>query len=112
MPTITTLAGPYKRLQAVYTVPGDYQLNTIFAYTESTSLRFASVSASLGYLGSSNATLAMPNFDGLANWNNAWPPVANSTGTWFTNANGNNIGSGGTCVENARVVSAARLGAY
>ena len=112
LPAITTLTGPYKRLQAVYTVPGDYQLNTIFAYAESTGLKFASVSASLGYLGSTTATLAFPNFDGLANWNNAWPPAAASTGTWFTNANGNNLGGGGTCVENARVVGATRLGAY
>ena len=111
-PTITTLPGPYKRLQAAYTVPADYQLNTIFAYTEGSGMRFASVSASLGYLGSPNATLAMPNFDGLANWNNAWPPASNSTGTWFTNANGNNLGAAGICVENARVVGATRSGAY
>jgi hypothetical protein len=111
-PTITTLTGPYKRLQAAYTVPADYQLNTIFAYTEGAGMRFASVSASLGYLGSANATLAMPNFDGLANWNNAWPPASNSTGTWFTNANGNNLGAAGICVENARVVGATRSGAY
>jgi hypothetical protein len=111
-PTITTLTGPYKRLQAAYTVPADYQLNTIFAYTEGSGMRFASVSASLGYLGSANATLAMPNFDGLANWNNAWPPTSNSTGTWFTNANGNNLGAGGICVENARVVGATQFGAY
>lgn len=111
-PVITNLAGPYKRLQAVYTVPGDYQLNTVFAYTEASGLKFASVSASLGYLGSANATLAMPNFDGLTLWDNTWPPASSSTGTWFTNANGNNLGSGGTCVENARVVGGTRLGVY
>ena len=111
-PTITTLTGPYKRLQAAYVVPGDYQLNTIFAYTESTNLKYASVSASLGYLGGANATLAMPNFDGMTNWNNTWPPASNSTGSWFTNANGNNLGAGGVCVENARIVSGTRLGSY
>jgi hypothetical protein len=111
-PTITTLTGPYKRLQATYSEPADYQLNTLFAYTESTALRFASVSASLGYLGSTNATLALPNFDGLANWNNAWPPATSSTGFWSTQANGNNFGAGGACVENARLVGAGRLGAY
>lgn len=111
-PTVTTLTGPYKRLQAVYTVPADYQINTVFAYTESTGLKFASVSASLGYLGSTTATLALPDFGGLANWNNAWPPASTSTGTWFTNANGNNLGAGGTCVENARVVGGTRLGVY
>jgi hypothetical protein len=70
------------------------------------------VSASLGYLGSTNATLALPNFDGLANWNNAWPPATSSTGFWFTQANGNNLGAGGICVENARLVGAGRFGPY
>jgi hypothetical protein len=111
-PTLSTLTGPYLRLQAVYTVPGDYQLNTIFAYTESTGFRFASVSASLGYLGSTSAMLALPDFSSLANWNNAWPPASGSTGTWFTNANGNNLGAGGVCTENARVVGATQLGTY
>ncbi len=112
VPTITTLAGQYKRLQAVYAIPADYQINTVFAYTESNNQRFASIAASLGYLGGPNATLAMPDFNGLANWNNAWPPGATSTGTWFTNANGNNLGSGGLCVENARIVGGTRLGVY
>lgn len=111
-PSITSLAGPYRRLQAVYGVPAEYQLNTIFAYTESSGLRFASVSASIGYLGGPNATLAMPNFDGMMNWNNAWPPASGATGTWFTNANGNNLGAGGICTENARVVGATQLGVY
>ncbi len=111
-PSITSLAGPYRRLQAVFGVPADYQLNTIFAYTESSGLRFASISATIGYLGGPNATLAMPNFDGMTNWNNAWPPASGSTGTWFTDANGNNIGAGGICTENARVVGATQLGNY
>ena len=112
VPAITTLAGPYKRLQAVYTIPGDYQINTVFAYTESTVQRFASISASLGFLGGTTATLAMPDFSGLAGWNNTWPPAASSIGTWFTNANGNNLGAGGLCVENARIVGGTQLGAY
>lgn len=103
-PTLTTLAGPYLRLQAVYAVPAEYQMSTTFYYGN------ASVTATAGYLAGANATLAVPDFTGLTGWSNSWMPASGSSGEWSISARGGTSGS--VCTANARAVTASRRGTY
>ncbi|MCI0436058.1 MAG: hypothetical protein L0271_20815 [Gemmatimonadetes bacterium] len=114
-PAITTLTGSYKRMQAGFNIPAEFQRNAAFSYVEANPLRFASIAASLGYIGGPAATLALPDFDGLTGWNNAWPPQSSSTGNWTVSVQGDNLAGGNTgnvCVENGRVIGSAQLGNY
>ena len=103
-PTVTTLAGAYKRLQAVITLPSDYQ--TALDLTYSTSTRSADVGATFGWLGSANATLAFPDFSGVSGWQDSWMPPSNASVQWGVQAVGTSINvlSGQTafCTEGAR----------
>src|SRR5207253_11036437 len=49
-PAITSLGGPYQRLQAVYTLPADYQGSTGLRYSDGAS-KSVSIDATFGYLG-------------------------------------------------------------
>ena len=104
-PTITQLSGPYKRLQAVYTLPSGYNNSTSFSYDDGT--RFVSISASFAYLGGTSVTLAMPDFSALSGWSNSWAPATSSTVDWVAGAFGF---SGQVCAENARTIIATRSG--
>jgi hypothetical protein len=105
IPTITQLSGPYKRLQAVYTLPSGYNSSTFFSYDDGT--RSVNISASFAYLGGTSVTLAMPDFSALSGWNNSWAPATSSTVDWSAAALGF---SGQGCAENARTIIATRSG--
>ena len=109
-PTITTLATPpaYKRLQAVYTLPTDYERSTSFGYQDGAN-KSVTISATFGYLGGPSTTLALPDFSALSGWDNNWAPSSTSTGTWFVSGNG---GSGSACTEGASVKAATVNGTY
>ena len=109
-PTITTLATPpaYKRLQAVYTLPTDYERSTSFGYQDGAN-KSVTISATFGYLGGPSTTLALPDFSALSGWDNNWAPSSTSTGTWFVSGNG---GSGSVCTEGASVKAATVNGTY
>jgi acylphosphatase len=96
-PTITTLAAPYKRLQAVYTLPADFNFVTQFTY--SSGGRGATLIATLGYLAGPATTLAFADYSGLAGWDNNWMPATTDTGDWTTEATGGTLVS--LCTENA-----------
>ena len=108
-PTITTLATPpaYKRLQAVYTLPTDYERSTSFGYQDGAN-NSVTISATFGY-GGPSTTLALPDFSALSGWDNNWAPSSTSTGTWFVSGNG---GSGSVCTEGASVKAATVNGTY
>ena len=80
-PTITTLAGPYERLQAAYTLPTDYEGSTGFEYDDGAG-KSVSISATFGFLGGTSTTLALADYSALSGWDNNWPPASSSTGTW------------------------------
>ena len=61
-PTITSLGGNYKRLQAVYTLPAEFNSGTSFTYFDGTGLHTVSMTATAGFLGGSAATIALPTF--------------------------------------------------
>jgi hypothetical protein len=103
-PTLSTLAGPYKRLQAVFTLPAEYQQSTGFEYEQ------ISILATLGYLDGTAVTLAMPDLSGVTAWDNAWAPATGGSSEWQIDAWG---GSGASpCAEGARFVSAYRRGTF
>jgi len=81
--TVTTLATPpaYKRLQAVYTLPTDYEGFTALEYGDGAN-KTVNISATFGYLGGTSVTLALADYSALSGWDNTWPPATSSTGTW------------------------------
>ena len=107
-PTITSLSGPYKRLQAVYTLPGDYQGVTEFQYAAVN--KAVSIDATFGYLGGAATTLALPDYSALAGWDNNWAPAASSTGDWTVS--GTSSFPGSACTENASFKTAALSGTF
>ena len=107
-PTITSLSGPYKRLQAVYTLPGDYQGATGFQYAAVN--KAVSIDATFGYLGGAATTLALPDYSALAGWDNNWAPAASSTGDWTVS--GTSSFPGSACTENASFKTAALSGTF
>src|SRR5437879_288063 len=107
-PSITLLAAPYERLEADYTLPGDYQRSTSFGYQDGANKSVA-ITATFGYLGGPSTTLALPDFSALSGWDNNWAPSSTSTGTWFVSGNG---GSGSACTEGASVKAATVNGTY
>jgi len=98
MPTINTLAGSYLRLQAVYTLPGDYQTTTFFTYTDGT--KAVNINASFGYLGGAATTLGLDNYSGLTGWSDNFAPATSSTGNWSASGLGRNF-TGNVCQEGA-----------
>ncbi|MDH5235834.1 MAG: hypothetical protein OEW77_12835, partial [Gemmatimonadota bacterium] len=110
-PVISNLGGPYKRLSAAYTLPGDYQALTAFTYTNGAGDKTVYIGASFGFLGGSSVTLGLDDFSALAGWSNTWAPASASTGSWSTFGSGGNI-AGSACVENANFKSAAISGIF
>lgn len=109
-PTISSLGGPYTRLQAAYTLPADYNTSTFFGYDDGGNLS-VTITATYGYLGGAATTLALPDFSALAGWNNSWAPATGSTGDWRTVGTGRNY-SGSACAEGASLKTAIASGTY
>jgi hypothetical protein len=108
-PTVTALTANYKRLQAVVTLPAEYQASMTLSYSAST--KSATVVASFGWLGSANATLAFPDFAGVAGWLDTYAPPSGTAANWNVGATGTNITSaGGICTEGAFFKSAFAAG--
>jgi len=104
-PTVTSLGGgspPYKRLQAVYTLPTDYEQSTGLTYTDQVTNNTVLIQATFAYLGSTSVTLALSDYSALAGWNNAWAPASANTADWSVAGGGGNATSG-FCSEGARV---------
>ncbi|HJS43774.1 MAG TPA: Calx-beta domain-containing protein, partial [Gemmatimonadales bacterium] len=109
-PTVTPLAGPYKRLQAVFTVPGEYGGPSFFGYVDASTDKRVNLNASAAYRGGPGITLALADFSALAGWDNNWAPASAATGDWNVGATGGSTGS--ACVENATQKSAAHGGTF
>ena len=110
VPTVTELTGPYMRLQAVYTLPAEYNASTSFFYDDGAN-RFVVLNATAGYLGGSATTLALADYSALAGWDNNWVPALASTGPWTVTGSGSTI-TGSVCVENASFVTASENGTF
>jgi hypothetical protein len=109
-PVISNLGGPYKRLSAAFTLPGDYQSLTAFSYIDGSG-KTVNIGASFGFIGGSSVTLGLDDFSALAGWSNTWAPALASNGDWTIFASGGNI-AGSSCVENANFKSAIISGTF
>ena len=111
VPVITTLPTPpaYKRLQAAYTLPTDYEGSTAFAYNDGAN-KSVSISATFGYLPAQPTTLALPDFSALAGWDNNWPPATSSTGNWTVS--GSSVFPASACTEGATFKHATVNGTF
>jgi hypothetical protein len=108
-PTVTSLAGTYKRLQAVYTLPTDYEGLTAFDYSDGAN-KSVNISATFGYLGGTSTTLALADFSSLSGWDDAWAPASSSTGDWTLL--GTSPVPASVCVENASFKTASLTGTF
>lgn len=111
-PTVTTLQGPYKRLQASATVPAEYNAAAIFHYTDQTSQHGVNMTASYAWIGGGSVTLAMPDFSQVDGWNNAWMPAPTAAGTWLVQLLGSTLTGNTLCQEGARAVSVQLMGSH
>jgi hypothetical protein len=107
-PTITTLSAPYKQLQAMYTLPTDYEGFTSFGYNDGAN-KSVDISATFGFLGGTSVTLALPDFTAVAGWDNSFAPASGGTASWtlfgqsaFTSA----------CTEGATLKNAQETGTF
>jgi hypothetical protein len=109
-PTISSLGGPYKRLQASFTLPLEYSSGSSFGYVDASTDKTVSLSASFGYFGGGSIVLALADYSGLAGWDSSWAPASASTGNWFASGSGSSPGS--ACNEGHRAASASRGGTF
>jgi hypothetical protein len=112
-PTVTKLAGgggTYKRLQATFTIPADYQTSATLEYGAGPNgTQSASVTASLGWLGGTAATIAVPDFSTVAGWTNSWLPSDGTFVSWSVTATGSNVTTT-QCVENGLIRTVRTVG--
>ena len=108
-PAITSLGGPYQRLQAVYTLPTDYQGSTGLRYSDGAS-KSVSIDATFGYLGGLATTLALADYSALSGWDNNWAPASSSTGDWTVS--GVSAFPASPCTEGASFKTAAVNGTF
>jgi hypothetical protein len=101
-PTMSTLAGSYKRVQAVYTLPADYDQSTSLTYTDEVTGSSVFMQASMAYLGGTSVTFAFADYTGLTAWDNNWAPVTANTSDWRVSGAGGNAATG-FCTEGAHV---------
>jgi hypothetical protein len=108
LPTLSTLSAPYKRLQAVYTLPADYDGATSFGYNDGAN-KSVDITATFGFLGGTSVTLALPDFTAVAAWDNSFAPATGGTADWtlsgtsaFTSA----------CTEGATLKNASETGTF
>ncbi|HEV8264485.1 MAG TPA: hypothetical protein VGQ06_06010 [Gemmatimonadales bacterium] len=120
-PTVTSLGGPYRRLQAAYMLPADYDFSTQFSYSDGA--RSAVILASTGYVGGASVSLGLADFSGLTGWDNNWAPAASSTVNWAVFGDGGNLLTSSTlrpgesgrrspCVEKMRFTWAMVSGTF
>lgn len=109
-PTVTSLGGGYKRLQASFGFPVDYTAPVLFRYLQTTGVpRFVELNATPAWFGTTAAVLAMPDFSGVTGWLDTWAPGAALSARWTILATGGAV-TGSACREGARLIEATATG--
>lgn len=102
--SVTTLPGPYLRLQFEGGLPFEYDSYVLATYGG------ASLRATIAYLTDVADVLAMPDLSGVAGWQNTWAPATGSSGTWTAQAA--HLGGTSFCTEGGMDVGASTQGTY
>jgi hypothetical protein len=115
-PTVSTAAtAPYVRFRATGPIQTNYNKNISATFTQSntTTYRTVSITATEGYLtGMTNYDFTVPDFTGVAGWDNNWGPKTGIETNWTivgTGYTGVGFGSS-TPLEGATFTAAARSG--
>ncbi len=108
-PTITSLSTAYKRLQAAFTVPADYQSSATFAYGNLGNRSQVVINATFGWLGSAAATMVPPELTGVSGFNAAWLPSVTLQTRWSVTVTGTNL-TGSQCMEGGFIRTERRVG--
>jgi hypothetical protein len=84
VPTITTAAtAPYVRFRAQGSLPTEYNQFLSISYTQGQAGRTASITASQNWLAGANSyDLSIPDFSGVAGWDNNWGLKAGQATDW------------------------------
>ena len=99
----------YKRLIATFGLAADYNSGASLYYIPKTGVPHpVTISATAAYIGSSNATLAMPDFTGVAGWSDVWAAGVGIGTNYTISAVGSNAST--MCQEGARRVTATVTG--
>jgi hypothetical protein len=104
-PVITALAGPYKRLQAVVTLPADYN-SVNFSITFGSSGRAEALGQTRSYSGTGTVTLAMPDFSGVQGFQVSWVGATTDVASYLFSANSGVSAAANACAEGATASSA------
>ena len=113
-PTITTAATtPYVRFRAQGALPTEYNQLFALSYTQATAARSVSITATQNWLAGVNSyDFSIPDFSGVAGWDNNWGLKAGQATNWSVTGYGiSGIGFGsGTPVEGSSFKGATRNG--
>jgi hypothetical protein len=109
-PTVTSLAGGYKRLQATFdALPAVYNRTVTLQYTDA--LRSMTVSGTAGYGAAAGSSLVMPDLSPITGWPTSASISTSASGQWRFTMDGN-TSSGSSCVENRVSYLGGRTGTY
>jgi hypothetical protein len=107
-PTVSSLGGPYKRLQALFNLPSDYVF-TRFSYGvggfPSTNLQ-----AATGYFAPGQTALVMPDLSAVTGYNAAWFPTPSNGTVGWTLAGYSAINQNTACVDGGSYRSSGMTG--
>lgn len=104
-PVVTALAGPYKRLQGVVTLPADYN-SVNFSITFGSSGRVEALGQTRSYSGTGVVTLAMPDFSSVAGFSASWVGATSDVASYILSANSGFSAAANACAEGATASSA------
>lgn len=114
LPTVSAAATtPYVRFRATGPLPTEYNQFVEISFTQGTASRSVEISASQGYLaGATTYDFTIPDFTGVAGWDNNWGPKQGAATTWDVSGTAfTGIGFGsGTPVEGSTFKNASRSG--
>jgi hypothetical protein len=107
--TPTVLAGPDKRLRFQFTLPTDLNQGIHLGYEDPSGGQAVTITATVaGFLGGSQVDLSLPDFSGVAGWNDSWAPAAGASVGWSASGAG---GATSSPCSGGRVGSSTRGGA-
>lgn len=97
-PTVTSAStAPYARLRAVLTRQTEYNQYFMANFQQSgTTARTAQIEATVTWVGSGSFDVTVPDFSGVAGWDNSWGFKTGVNTIWFLNASGWSAGTNGS----------------
>ncbi len=126
-PSVTNLGGAYKRVRASLTIPAEYNASVIFSYSYggvfarsvtitasraamTTALAMAPEGVPLAGAAGWAAVLELPDFSGVAGWDNAWAPPSALNVDWSVTGAGTTLSGPTICQDGGKTFSATRMG--